>query len=211
MVVSNQTNHTCHITSTQMRDYFLPIWFFPSLSPHWFIICWGKWRKLPRKVLYKRTFGAPDQGQMLDVWESQTTESALGWQMRHIATGHILELTLEVIFELTLEVILEHVLGIKTMTSLILDHIATAYLYLGINTGEKVMILFLVIVLDMSQDWSLSTKHARQSFFCRSFLSLIISILVSQPLLLNYSHDTCCLNLAHFFNLGHLLEVGQQV
>jgi hypothetical protein len=29
------------------------------------------------------------------------------------------------------------------MTSLILDHVATAYLYLGINTGEKVMILFL--------------------------------------------------------------------
>ncbi len=76
---------------------------------------------------------------------------------------HILELTLEVILEFSLEVILEltlievileHVLGIKTMTSLILDHIATAYLYLGINTGEKVMILFLVIVLEFSQDLS---------------------------------------------------------
>ncbi len=53
---------------------------------------------------------------------------------------------------LTLEVILEYVLGIKTMTSLILDHVATAYIYLGINTGEKVMILFLVIVLELSQD-----------------------------------------------------------
>jgi hypothetical protein len=52
---------------------------------------------------------------------------------------HILELTLDVI----LEVILEHVLRIKTMTSLILDHIVRAYLYLGINTGEKVMILIL--------------------------------------------------------------------
>ncbi len=61
---------------------------------------------------------------------------------------HILELTLEVI----LEVILEHVLGMKTMTSLILDQVATAYLYLGISTGEKVMILFLVIVLELSQD-----------------------------------------------------------
>jgi hypothetical protein len=61
---------------------------------------------------------------------------------------HILELTLQVI----LEVILEHVLGIKTMTSLILDHVATAYLYLGINTGEKVMILIVVIVLELSQD-----------------------------------------------------------
>jgi hypothetical protein len=68
--------------------------------------------------------------------------------MRHIVLRHILELTLEVI----LEVILKHVLGIKTMTSLILDHIATAYLYLGINTGKKVMILFLVIVLELSQD-----------------------------------------------------------
>ncbi len=67
-----------------------------------------------------------------------------------IAPRHILELTLEVI----LEVILEHVLGIKTMTSLILDHIATAYLYLGIHTGEKVMILFVVIVLELSQDSS---------------------------------------------------------
>ncbi len=42
--------------------------------------------------------------------------------------------TLEVVVEVTLEVILEHVLGIKTMTSLILDHVATAYLYLGINS-----------------------------------------------------------------------------
>jgi hypothetical protein len=49
----------------------------------------------------------------------------------------ILEFTLEVIYELTFEAILEHVLGIKTMTSLFLDHVATAYLYLGINTGEK--------------------------------------------------------------------------
>jgi hypothetical protein len=63
---------------------------------------------------------------------------------------HILELTLEVI----LEVVLKHVLGIKTMTSLILDHVAIAYLYLEINTGEKVMILFIVIVLELSQDSS---------------------------------------------------------
>jgi hypothetical protein len=68
----------------------------------------------------------------------------------HCSTSY--SLTLEVILELTLEVILEHVLEIKTMTSLILDHIATAYLYLGINTGEKFMILFLVIVLKLSQD-----------------------------------------------------------
>jgi hypothetical protein len=59
--------------------------------------------------------------------------------MRHIAPRHILELTLEVI----LENILEHVLGIRIMASLILDHVARAYLCLGISTGEKVMILFL--------------------------------------------------------------------
>jgi hypothetical protein len=59
--------------------------------------------------------------------------------MRYVVLRHILELTLEVI----LEVILEHVLGIKIMTSLILDHVARAYLYLGISTGEKVMILLL--------------------------------------------------------------------
>ena len=56
--------------------------------------------------------------------------------MRHIVPHHTLEVVLEVI--------LEHVLGIKTTTSLILDHVATAYLYLGINTKAKVMILFLV-------------------------------------------------------------------
>ncbi len=66
------------------------------------------WCKLPRNVSYKRTFGAPNQGQALDVWESQTTVSTLRWHMRYIVPRHNLELTLEVI--------LEHVLGIKTMT-----------------------------------------------------------------------------------------------
>ncbi len=65
--------------------------------------------------------------------------------------SHILKLTLEFI----LEVILEHVLGIKTMTSLILDHVARDYLYLGFNTGEKDMFLELsrdklMIVLKLS-------------------------------------------------------------
>ena len=121
----------------------------------WILNMWI-WRKPPRQVSYKRTFVAPDQGQMLDMWESQTTESALGRHTCYIASCHILELTLEVI--------LEHVLGIKTMTFLILDHVAIAYLYLGINTGEKVMILFLVIVLELSQDLSWSIKHSPQSF-----------------------------------------------
>ncbi len=59
--------------------------------------------------------------------------------MHHIMPCHILELTLEVI----LEVVPKHVVGIKTMTSLILDHVARAYLYLGIRAGEKVMIVLL--------------------------------------------------------------------
>jgi hypothetical protein len=65
--------------------------------------------------------------------------------MHHIAPRHTLEVVLEVF--------LKHVLGImKTMTSLILDHAVIAYLYLGINTGEKVMIIFVVIILEFSQD-----------------------------------------------------------
>jgi hypothetical protein len=64
--------------------------------------------------------------------------------MHHIAPHHTLEVVLQVIPE--------HVLGIKTMTSLILDHVAIANLYLGINTGEKVMILFVVIILELLQD-----------------------------------------------------------
>jgi hypothetical protein len=53
-------------------------------------------------------FGTPDQGQTLDVGESQTAESALRWQMCHVVPHHNLERTLEVI--------LEHKLRIKTMT-----------------------------------------------------------------------------------------------
>jgi hypothetical protein len=39
--------------------------------------------------------------------------------------------------EVVLEVILEHVLGIKTMTSLILDHVAIAHLYLELIPERK--------------------------------------------------------------------------
>jgi hypothetical protein len=62
--------------------------------------------------------------------------------MCYVAPPHILDFTLEVI----LEVVLEHVLGIKIMTSLILDHVARAYFYLGISTGEKVIIYSLGVV-----------------------------------------------------------------
>ncbi len=72
--------------------------------------------------------------------------------MHHIAPRHTLEVVLEVNLEVNLEITLEHVLGIKTMTSLILDHVARAYLYLGIKTGEKVMVLFVLLILKLSQD-----------------------------------------------------------
>jgi hypothetical protein len=55
-------------------------------------------------VLYDGTFGAPDQGQTLDVWESQTAKSALRDDWPRIVARH----TLEVVLEVTLEVILEH-------------------------------------------------------------------------------------------------------
>ncbi len=151
------TKLTTRVTSQALirETIFLPIWFFFLVEPCWFFICGGEWCKPPRNVSYKHTFGVPDKGQTLDVWESQNTESALRWRTRHIAPRHTHEVVLEVIFK--------HVLGIKTMTSLILDHIAIAYLYLGINTGEKVMILFEVIVLELSQDSSWLNKHAPQS------------------------------------------------
>ncbi len=60
------------------------------------------------------------------------------------------------------------------------------------------------ITYDLTQDPSIDSS------FCRPFLSLIISILVSQPLLLNYSHNTCNLNLARSFNPACLFEVGQE-
>ncbi len=60
----------------------------------------GCCRKPLINVPYIRTFGAPDQGQTLDVQESQTAESAL----RDYWTWNIPRHTLEVF----LEVILEH-------------------------------------------------------------------------------------------------------
>jgi hypothetical protein len=58
--------------------------------------------------------------------------------------------TLEVVLEVNLEITLEHMLGIKTMISLLLNHVATAYLHLGINTGEKVMTLFVRVASHLS-------------------------------------------------------------
>ncbi len=152
------TKLTTRVTSQALiRETIFYLYVFFLIEPRWFFIHGGEWRKPPRKVSYKHTFGAPDQGQTLDVWKSQTTESALRWWTCHIAPRHTLEVVIEVI--------LENVLGIKTMTSLILDHVAIAYLCLGrFYTREKVMILFVVIILELSQDWSWSIKHAPRSF-----------------------------------------------
>ena len=49
--------------------------------------------------LYKRTFGALDQGQTLDVGESQTAESALRDDWPWNVPRHTLEDVLEVILE----------------------------------------------------------------------------------------------------------------
>ncbi len=60
---------------------------------------WGKCRKPLINVPYIRTFGAPDQGQMLDVQESQTAKSALRDDRTRNAPHHTLEVVLEVILE----------------------------------------------------------------------------------------------------------------
>ncbi len=91
---------------------FIHFFSYQVLSLHC-LQTWVRWWvhdlcKLPRKVSYKRTFGMSNQGQMLDVWEIQTAESALRWPTRYLAPRHNLEFTLEVILEL--------VLGIKTMS-----------------------------------------------------------------------------------------------
>ncbi len=182
-VVSNQTNHTCHITSTHTFFSFLPVWFFSSLSPCWFFIHGGEWHKPPRKVLYKCTFGMPDQGQMLDVWEAQiqTNESALRWHMYHITPCHTLG----------------YILGFGSVSS-ILDWESCDQ---GLGNRNYVLA------------WSHMILHKTRLFdssFCRPFLSLIISFWVSQLLLLNHIRNTCSLDLARSLNLACLLEVGQE-
>ncbi len=88
LVVSIQTNHMCHVTSTQLRDYFFTYKVFSSLSPCWFFICGGECRKSPRYVPYEctyvpydGTFGASDQGQTLDMW---------GWHPADVNAEYVL-------------------------------------------------------------------------------------------------------------------------
>ncbi len=141
LVVSIQANHMCHSTSTQLRDIFLPKWLFSSLSPCWFFIHGGECHKPPRYVLYKGTYvpyddtyGVSDQGQMLDVWGSQTTESALRWLALYCSTSYSWSCSWSYSWSYSWT----NVLRIKTMTSLILDHIAMDYLYLGTSTERKI-------------------------------------------------------------------------
>ncbi len=102
-----QRSHFFFSSSANLKTW-LPIHWCPFPLHLHSSVPSEQWCKPPRKVLYKRTFGVPDQGQTLDVWKSQTTESALRWLMWYITPRHSLELTLEVILLL--------VLGIKTMT-----------------------------------------------------------------------------------------------
>ena len=66
----------------------------PVYFPKLFQSC----RKLLKNVPYIHTFGTPDQGQTLDVQESQTAESAL----RDDWTWNVPHHTLEVVLEVTL-------------------------------------------------------------------------------------------------------------
>jgi hypothetical protein len=85
-------------------------------------------------VPYDGTFGTPDQGQMLDVWESQTTGSALRWLAPYRSTSYSWSCSWSYSWSYSWT----HVLGTKTMTSLILDHVAMGYLYLGTSTEIKI-------------------------------------------------------------------------
>jgi hypothetical protein len=75
---------------------------------------------------------------------------------------------------------------------LVLDHVARAYLYPGINTGEKDMFLELsrdknMIVLKLFRDKIMTLEHTLWSFIFRpNFKShnFQFPFLVSQPLLL---------------------------
>jgi hypothetical protein len=60
---------------------------------------WTACCKPLKNVPYIRTFGAPDQGQTLDMQESQTAELAL----RDDWTWNLPHHTLEVVLEVTLE------------------------------------------------------------------------------------------------------------
>ncbi len=137
--------------------------------------------KPPRKLLCKCTFGAPDQGQTLDVWESQTTESALRWRTHHIAPHHTLG----------------YILGFRS-GSYILDWESCDK---GLGNCDYVLAQSHMI---------LRKTRLYDSSFCRPFISLIISFWVSQLLLLNHICNTCSLDSARPLNLVCLLEVGQK-
>jgi hypothetical protein len=113
-----------------IERYFFTDMVFFLIEPRWFFIRGGKWRKPPRKVSYKLTFGVPDQGQTLEVWGSQTAESALTWQTRYVAPRHILDLTPKVI--------LDHKIGIKDYDLVFSPGSHSKSLYLPRNQCRRV-------------------------------------------------------------------------
>ncbi len=130
-------------------------------TPHVVQYAWiWRWRRPPRYVPYNGTFvpydgtyGPPDQGQMLDVWESQTTESALRWRARHVT---------------------------------ILDR-TTSQSWIGswIRPGSLVKrVLWTMTTSWNDRSWSYARSTQAQPVTCSLSLSLIISILDHQPLLL---------------------------
>ncbi len=117
-------------------------------------------RRPPRYVPYKGTFvpydgtyGAPDQGQTLDVWESQTTESALRWRMRHVT---ILD---------------------RTMSQ--------SWIGSWIRPGSLVKRVLRTMTTSWNdRSWSYARSTQAWPVTCSLFLSLIISFLDHQPLLI---------------------------
>ncbi len=110
------------------------------------VSCFVEWltstcHKPPRYVPYKGTYvpyngtyGTSNQGQTLDVWGSQTTESALRW----LALYHSTSYSWSCSWSYSWSYSWTHVLRIMTMTSLILDHVAMGYLYLGTSMERKI-------------------------------------------------------------------------
>ena len=69
MVVSIQTNCTwIHHSHSNERSFFYPIKVFFLIEPRWFFIRGGEWRKPILCTVRIPTFGAPGQGQTLDVY-----------------------------------------------------------------------------------------------------------------------------------------------
>ncbi len=157
LVVSIQTNHTCHITSTQLRDLFF---YLNGFFPHWayadssfmgtsVVSCldmnrylctvrWYLWRVRPRSDA--RRVREPDCWVSSDMTDTLRHSTSYSWTYSWSSSWSCSW---------------TYVFRIKTMTSLILNPVVMDYFYLGINTWEKDMFLELskdkiMIVLELS-------------------------------------------------------------